>query len=678
MPPKLPCPAPSRRALYRHAKRTLHKALVRRWTGSRAALDKHIRAFLRGKRRTYLFRLVRRHAFALLVATALLTVATAQASPPIELSDVASGTGGFVINGIDAFDLSGFSVSAAGDVNGDGLADLIVGAQWADANGENNAGESYVIFGKTDGTAVDLSTIASGTGGFIINGFDADDHSGVSVCGAGDVNGDDLADLIVGARDANPGGASQGGVSYVVFGKADGAAVELSAVAMGTGGFAINGVDAFDFSGFSVSGAGDVNGDELADLIVGARNANSGGNIDAGESYVVFGKADGAAVELSAVAMGTGGFVINGIDAYDSSGISVSGAGDVNGDGLADLIVGADRADPGGRGYAGESYVVFGKASGTAVELSVVASGTGGFVINGINGSGGGGELPPVGDRSGGSVSGAGDVNGDGLADLIIGAREADPGGDSLAGESYVVFGKADGTAVELSAIVSGTGGFVINGIDPSDRSGSSVSGAGDVNGDGLADLIVGAWAASPGGDSRAGESYLVFGKADGTPVELSTIASGTGGFVINGIDVADYSGISVSEAGDVNGDGLADLIIGAERADPGGDSFSGESYVVFSPIAGSVQWVDFAFSGTQEGTEAQPFQKLEHAANAVTVGGVINIKGGTGDANSPETTTINQAVTINAINGTVSIGNPATRDAQRGSAEAGFVSKKR
>ena len=556
-------------------------------------MERAARGFLRNRTRSYLARVVGDRRFALAVAAALVAGTWTTAVPPVNLSDVAAGTGGFVINGIDPGDGSGRSVSGAGDVNGDGLADAIVGATFADPGGNTSAGKSYVVFGKVGTTPVSLADVAAGTGGFVINGIDADDFSGYSVSGAGDVNGDGLADLIVGARTADPGGTADAGESYVIFGKVGTTPVSLADIAAGTGGFIIKGIDPNDFSGFSVSGAGDVNGDGLADLIVGAASADPGGNSQAGESYVVFGKAGTTPVSLADIAAGTGGFIIKGIDPNDFSGFSVSGAGDVNGDGLADLIVGAASADPGGNSQAGESYVVFGKAGTTPVSLADIAAGTGGFIIKGIDPN----------DFSGFSVSGAGDVNGDGLADIIVGAPYASPGGNSYAGESYVVFGKADGAPVSLADVAAGTGGFVINGIDTDDYSGFSVSGAGDVNGDELDDTIVGASEADPGGNNTAGESYVVFGKTDTTAVSLADIAAGTGGFVINGIDPDDRSGFSVSYAGDINGDGLADTLVGAFRADPGGNSVAGESYVIFGHVScpwdcgngdGTVGIVDF------------------------------------------------------------------------------------
>ena len=297
------------------------------------------------------------------------------------------------------------------------------------------------------------------------------------------------------------------------------------------------------------------------------------------------------------------GFIIQGDAPGDRAGFSVSGAGDVNGDGYADLIVGAYRGDDGGGEGSdfGEAYVVFGKASGFGnadsagrrfIDLESLAA-EDGFIIQG--------DAP--GDRAGFSVSGAGDVNGDGYADLIVGANEGDDGGN-LAGEAYVVFGKQDdfgndvsntldgGTmvvrrVVDLTNLAAGDG-FIIQGDAERDNAGRSVSSAGDVNGDGFADLIVGANGGDDGGDN-AGEAYVLFGKQDGfgSPmgrrqvIDLERLVP-EDGFIIQGDAMFDSSGFSVSSAGDVNGDGFADLIVGALGGETDGGTFAGEAYVVF------------------------------------------------------------------------------------------------
>ncbi len=494
-----------------------------------------------------------------------------------ELSSL-NGDNGFVINGIDHYDRSSRSVSDAGDFNGDGFDDIIIGAHTADPNG-TDSGESYVVFGGTSvgaGGVIELSSL-NGSNGFVLNGIDAHDNSGHSVSAAGDVNGDGVDDIIIGAIRADPNG-TESGESYVVFGGAsvgEGGTIELSSL-NGTNGFVLNNVDTNGFSGFSVSAAGDVNGDGVDDLIIGAPIADPNG-LFSGESYVVFGGAgvgaDGT-IELSSL-NGANGFVLNGVDERDRSGRTVSAAGDVNGDGVDDVIIAAHFADPNGS-YSGESYVVFGGATvgeGGAFEFSSL-NGANGFVLNGVDAN----------DLSGISVSAAGDFNGDSFDDIIIGANQADPNG-TFSGESYVVFGSASvgaSGAIELSSL-NGTNGFVLNGIDLRDRSGSSVSIAGDVNGDGYDDIIIGALTADPNGASDSGESYVVFGGAGvgaGGILELSSL-NGINGFVVNGVDADDYSGGSVSTAGDVNGDGVDDLIIGAYSADPNGRR-SGVSYVVF------------------------------------------------------------------------------------------------
>ena len=515
----------------------------------------------------------------------------------IDLVNVAAGVGGFVIHGQDAGDHSGYSVSSAGDVNGDGFDDVIIGAFDGDGPGNTRAGagDSYVVFGKASGFAaeVDLAAVAAGNGGFVIHGQDAGDHSGYSVSSAGDINGDGFDDLVIGAPDGDGPGNTRvfAGDSYVLFGKASGfaAEVDLAAVAAGNGGFVIHGQDGGDVSGGSVS-SGDVNGDGFDDLIIGAEGGDGSGNTrpSAGDSYVVFGHAGAfaAEIDLAALAGGAVGIVIHGQEINDFSGASVSSAGDVNGDGFDDLIIGAEGGDgPGNtRAAAGDSYVVFGKASGFAAEidLAAVAAGTGGFVIHGQDAS----------DDSGISVSSAGDINGDGFDDLIIGAFHADGPGNTrnYAGDSYVVFGHAGAFAAEidLAAVAAGNGGFVIHGEDTNDESGRSASSAGDINGDGFDDLIIGAFTGAGPGNTRnlAGDSYVVFGHAGGfgAEIDLAAVAAGNGGFVIHGQDTTDESGISVASAGDVNGDGFDDLIIGARFGDGPGNTRvdAGDSYVLF------------------------------------------------------------------------------------------------
>lgn len=363
----------------------------------------------------------------------------------------------------------------------------------------------------------------------------------------------------------------------------------------GLNGFQLDGTDHSDYSSHSAGGAGDVNGDGYDDLIIGADWADPGGLQYAGETYVFFGKAGGYSPSIKLDTLdGTNGFRLDGNAQGEEAGRDVSSAGDVNGDGYDDVIVGAKYHNDNGIFRLGHAYVVFGKASGFPANMAFsTLNGSNGFRL----------ESSQIYETHGIRVAGGGDINGDGYDDLLVSRRNGNTGGLTSAGETYVVFGKAAGfsAVVDLLAL-NGTDGFRIDGEAASDLSGTSIAFAGDVNADGFDDVVIGALWADPGGDSKAGASYVVFGKASGYTATLSLGAlNGTNGFKVSGIDIDDMSGHNVAAAGDINGDGYDDVVIGAHYADPDGKTDAGETYVVFGKAAGFTANIDLA---TLDGTD--------------------------------------------------------------------------
>lgn len=473
--------------------------------------------------------------------------------------DVATldGTNGFRIDGAERMDRIGSTVSAAGDVNGDGIDDFLI---WAYPGANSPLGQGYVLFGTTEGFPATLNLASlDGSNGFYVDG------TGKTAAAAGDINGDGIDDIIVGARNYSSGDR---GEAFVIFGTTSGFDVRLDLGDLkGDDGFRIKGGEKGDNFGNSVSSAGDINGDGYDDLVIGAHHTSP-----AGATYVVFGKPDSfeALVTVSTLD-GANGFKIIGIDQSDLSGISVSSAGDVNGDGIDDIIIGALNGDIHSDpeiANVGESYVVFGKTTGwdAVVDLGKL-DGSNGFRLTGIDEN----------DRVA-QVSSAGDINGDGYDDIVIGGASAGVGNSNITGEAYVVFGKATGWDANISLdSLDGNNGFRIKATDGSRELGATVSSAGDINGDGYDDIIVSAPLTF-----KSGEAYVIFGKSSGWDADFQlTGLSGDNGFrLILDEEWGDLGG--GRSAGDVNGDGFADIILGAPQAYPRGDFDAGSSFVIF------------------------------------------------------------------------------------------------
>jgi hypothetical protein len=510
-----------------------------------------------------------------IAGAALSAASAAQFAPSFELGAV-DGSTGFRISGIGLADHSGSSISNAGDFNGDGIDDVIIGSPNASPGPYDYAGQAYVVFGKVGIGAsgvVDLAAL-DGQNGVVLFMAKSHRHAGSQVAGAGDLNGDGFADVVV--TDTYDAGAA-----YVVFGGvnvAPSGVVDLLSLD-GTDGFKMWGLFSSANPDPSVSAAGDFNADGYADVIVGLPESNSKflrETLEAGEACIVFGGPTvGAGGDIQLTALdGTNGVQIEGAGKYDACGTSVAGLGDFNGDGIDDVLVGAQWA----AGSDGSAYVVFGGASagvGGHIDVATLDPATSGMRLDGVVPSG----------KVGAFCAGPGDINADGLADLVLGAPYVDDPFVPDIGEVYVVFGGLDvgpDGALGLGEL-NGLNGFRVHGLDNSDFFGTGVAGAGDLNADGVADLVLGGPQGDPHGKSKAGESWVIFGHAavgSAGTIDLTTL-DGLSGFVVNGAFSGDLAGTSLA-AGDLNGDGVDDLVVAAPWAWNGAIEGTGQTYCVF------------------------------------------------------------------------------------------------
>ncbi len=421
----------------------------------------------------------------------------------------------------------GSAVATAGDVNGDGFADIVIGAPgWHDADGM-----ALVYHGSATGpNPLDWTYDGSQAGGQV----------GSAVATAGDVNGDGFSDLIAGAPYLDSPSTDEG-KAFLFFGSGDNVPT--------TAAWSLVGNQPEADLGFSVAGAGDVNGDGFSDVIVGARRYDSGTQDDVGAAFVYHGSADGLGLTAAWSTFG---------DQHEAQfGEVVAGAGDVNGDGFSDVLLSAYNY-VNGEGNLGRAYLYLGSATGLAGSAAWIADGS------------------TPGSWFGLDLAGAGDVNGDGFSDVVVGAPY------TLGGRAYLYLGSAAGLAGSAAWIAEVSS-------DPEYAFGYAVAGAGDVNGDGFSDVLVGA-ANSEGTFRTRGAAFVYLGSASG----LETVAA----WSKEGSQENEGFGLKLASAGDVNGDGFSDVIVGSPTYENG--TFVGRAFV----FHGSTSALELVAAWSAQGNE--------------------------------------------------------------------------
>jgi hypothetical protein len=480
--------------------------------------------------------------------------------------------------------MAGSSVARAGDVNGDGFADVVVGAPKASSPAKaplparTANGAAYVVFGPFGPhQVVNLDNL--GTHGFkVVGGAEQDEnngHLGTAVAGVGDVNGDGRADVALVADRGSDIGSSSEGYAAVVLGSASSAAIDLHN-GIGARGFRVTlPASYYKHQYLSVSAAGDVNKDGLADLAIGDPvfyddAAGPCQDCARGHVYVAFGRH--AITDLDGGALGNDGYRVIGRGTRSYLGVGLAPAGDINHDGLSDLVAGEPTCLPGVSPCGGGSaYVLYGKFDTSILDLSKPIAGHG-FAVT----------APPGSSGLGTSVAVAGDVNRDGRTDLLLGAPYASGNSRTGNGAAYLVFTPANPpAAIDLGTI--GASAALVQGAATGDALGSSVSPAGDLDGDGYADFAVGAPHAAAG----KGSVYVLRNLHQPALADAATLAP-PDGYELRGA-TARALGTSLADLGDLDGDNRDDLLIGGPAGDPPSSPDAGFAELQFASLLPSV-----------------------------------------------------------------------------------------
>ena len=454
--------------------------------------------------------------------------------------------------GSDADDKLGSSLTGAGDLNLDGFDDFLIGAEAADADGDGaDEGAMYVVFGPVSGGGV---TTSVDDAGLVLAGGDENGRFGLDVAGLGDVNGDGAPDFASGASNHSEHetlNRTANGAVWVFFGGTN----------LDSSGY--DGVDDadvwfygdrnYDWMGGLVAAAGDVNDDGFDDVLLGSTGDDDGG-AQSGAYYIMFGSStmDDATVADADV-------LLYGDSTNDRVGANAAGVGDLDNDGIDDVLFGTPLVAVNGAN-AGAAYIALGPlSSGTTAGVSSSDA----VIYGGSSG-----------DLAGSSVTAAGDMDADGYMDFYVGATGDNTLGGSGSGSVFLVSGSAtlasDYDGLDFDTVFAAQ----IYGASADDNIGGSVAGGGDFDGDGRLDLLVGGAAA---GDQGEGRSYILYGPLSGTvDVEGSAIA------IFQGVDVDDGAGSEVSLLGDITGTGVSSIGIASTSANQSATD-AGSAYVVLS-----------------------------------------------------------------------------------------------